>query len=156
MSYGLDSVRPVHTQYGARATGGGVGTDHSQTKFNRLIVEFTGESLASGFVPPASLRNGVTVLSALLQVTEAFSVASSSVLEIGEDGAEVTNGVSITEANLESVGVTNVSAGLAGEWAVGSKVTGPIDLGITFSAGSVSNTAIGKAQLIIEYVDLAV
>lgn len=154
MSLEQTTLRGVVDNYGTRPVGRSAGSIGTSGAKNELSMHLTGQMLSDGIVIAAHLPSGATLLSAQLIVDEVFVLAASSVVEIGEDGAEATNGISLTEANLEALGVTDVSAGLAGEWDVGSQLPHSQQIGIAFSAGSVTTATAGKANLIIEYISL--
>lgn len=154
MSLETTPLRGVVDNYGARSVGRSSGTIGTKGAKKELSMHLTGQMLSDAIVIATHLPKGATMLSAQLIVDEVFVLAASSVVEIGEDGAESTNGISLTEANLESTGVTDVSAGFAGEWAVGSQLPHSQEVGIAFSAGSVTTASAGKATLLIEYIAL--
>ena len=154
MSLEQTPLRGVVDNYGGRAVGRSAGLIGTSGAKNELAIHLTGQMLSDAIVIAAHVPQGATMLSAQLIVDEVFVLAASSVVEIGEDGAEVTNGISLTEANLESTGVTDVSTGFAGEWAVGSQLPHSQQIGIAFSAGSVTTASAGKATLLIEYIAL--
>lgn len=146
-------IRGVAQNYGTREPGRVAGNIGTSGSLNEMVIHLTGQLLSDGilikyFLPKDAAFTG----QATLIVDEAFDLAASSVVEVGEKGAEATNGISLTEANLESTGVTDVSAALAGEWDEGSKLPHSQEVDIVFSAGSVSDAAVGKATLILEYL----
>ena len=156
MSIEKATIRDVAQVYGAREVGRSSGVFKTEGFSNELTIDLTGQMLSDlivikGVVPAGASFTG----KAKLFVEEAFDLASSSVVEVGEDGAEATNGVSLTEANLESTGVKDVSSALAGEWAVNAQVPHSQLIGIAFSAGSVADAAVGKAKLVLEYDKVA-
>ena len=155
MSLEQTPLRGVVDNYGGRTVGRAAGLIGTEGAKNELTFHLNGELLDDGLLIQTHVPSGATFLSAQLIVSEAFDLAGSSVVEIGEKGAEATNGVSVTEANLESTGVTDVSAALAGEWDVGSQLPHSQEVDIVFSAGSVADTAVGKATLILEYIKVA-
>ena len=120
---------------------------------NEMVIQLTGQMLSDGLIIKYFLPKDATFTGeAKLIVDEVFDLASVSVVEIGEKALEATNGISLTEANLESTGVKDVSGGLAGEWAVGSQLPHSQEVDIVFSAGSVTDASVGKATLILEYL----
>ena len=154
MSLEQTPLRGVVDNYGGRSVGRSAGLIGTQGAKNELAIHLNGQMLSDEIVIAAHVPKGATFLSAQLIVDEIFVVAASSVVEVGEDGAEATNGISLTEANLEATGVTDVSAALAGEWDVGSQLPHSQQIGVAFSAGSVTDATAGKATLILEYINL--
>jgi hypothetical protein len=140
----------VSNQYGTRQTGGSNGKiDDDVIQF--LSFDMTGESLNSAFNPPVYLPKGSKVLRAFLRVDEVFVVSTSGTVSVGGT-IPATNGVVLTEAQLEAVGTKDVSAVAAGTWATAS-ATGPTATEKVTKAisGTVAATS-GKATLIVEYL----
>lgn len=156
MSLELTPTRGTVTNYGTREVGRASGRYKTEGSVQSLAIQLSGQVLSDlilikQFIPSGAALTG----KATLIVEEAFDLAASSVVEIGEDGAESTNGISLTEANLESVAVVDVSAGLAGEWSTSAQIPHDQDIGIAFSAGSVADATVGKAVLLLEYEKIA-
>lgn len=152
MSYSLDPIRGVTVQRGARKTGRTQGSIKTEGLNGETVFELSGELLGDLINQKVYFEAGSVITKATLVVDEAFDLAAASVVEVGQDGSEATNGVSLTEANLESTGVVDVTAGLAGTFATSSVIPAYIDLGVAFSAGSVADTSVGKARVIFEYL----
>jgi hypothetical protein len=152
MGYSLDNIRGVQVQRGERETGRTQGDIKTEGLNGEKVYELTGQVLSDLINQKFFMEAGSRLVKATLVVDEAFDLATSSVVEIGEDGAEATNGVSLTEANLESTGIVDVTSALAGEWAATSVVPHYQDVGIAFSAGSVADASVGKARVIFEYL----
>lgn len=140
----------VSNQYGTRATGGAVGGAHSKDSTQTITYHLTGEMLNSTFNPPVYVPKGALLKKAYLHVDEAFVVSASGTVAIGGT-APGTNGVVLTEAKLETVGVSDVTSLAIGTWASagnGTTATEKIAKAIT---GTVGATA-GKGQLVIEWL----
>lgn len=162
MSYESNTGIGVANQYGVRLTGGAVGGEHERSVNKVLKVELTGDSIndaLAGFVPPFSMPKGANLNAVRLRVDEVFVVGGTTpTVRIGSAGSIATNGIVITEAELETTGTKEIASTGAGTWAFGS-TTGltaaalvDIDLGgttPTVARGS------GKATVIIEYTDAA-
>ncbi|MBL4654108.1 MAG: hypothetical protein JKY53_14785 [Flavobacteriales bacterium] len=156
MSIELASKRDVLVNYGTRVTGRAAGIVKTEGANNELVIDLTGQILTDLIVFPVVVPSGsIFTGEARLVVSEAFNLAVGTVVEVGQQGSEVTNGVSLTEAELESTGTKDVSAGLAGEWAITSELSTDHTIDIALSAGSVTSSTVGKAQLILEYIKLA-
>ncbi len=154
MSLETTPLRGVVDNYGGRTVGRSAGIIGTKGSEKELAIHLNGQMLSDAIVIAAHVPAGASFLSAHLIVDEVFVLAGSSVVEVGEDGAEATNGVSLTEANLEATGVTDVSAALAGEWDEGAQLPHSQEIGIAFSAGSVTTASAGKATLLLKYLDL--
>jgi hypothetical protein len=146
----------VNNFYGVRNTGGAVGVEHTQDSVNRLVIDFTGQSLADGYVPPVVLPAGSLIQSYRLDVQEAFVVTGTTpTLRFGAQGSVATNGVVLTEAELENVGVKTPASAGAGTWATNSATGVTAAARVAFDLGgttpAIAATS-GRAQLVIEYV----
>jgi len=151
MTKELSALRGVSTIYGGYETGRATGIIKTSGASHPLALDLTGAALGDLILPPQHMPAGATVTKAYIFVEEAFDLAGASVVEFGEAGAEATNGVSITEANLESTGYVNITAALAGTWDEGGLTVGSDAIGLAFSAGSVADIAVGKAKIVVEY-----
>lgn len=141
--------------YGVRETGHGAGQYPTAGVTRELSVQLTGDLLGDLLIDPIVIPAGSVITKATLNVSEAFALATSSVVEVGTDGSEATNGVSLTEAQLEAVGYVDVTGALSGTWDAEARLAANTTLGIAFSAGSVTDTSVGRATLLIEYVKVA-
>lgn len=161
MSYEANTGLGVFNQYGARDTGGAVGRETGDGSTVVIRIDLTGQSIndaVAGFMPPVVVPKGALFKQARLRVDEAFNITGTSpTVRVGASGSIATNGVVITEAELENVGTKSIASTGAGTWAVGS-TTGTtaaakvaLDLGGTTPA--VSKTA-GKATLILEFINV--
>ncbi len=144
----------VSQVYGVRETGGAVGSYRTAGAKRELSVQLTGDVLANPIVGPTDIQAGSVITKAYVRVIEAFDLAASSVVEVGTDGSEATNGVSLLEADLESVGYVDVTAQLAGTWDAEAVLAADTRVGIAFSAGSVTDSTVGRATLVIEYTQV--
>jgi hypothetical protein len=150
MAYENSAGLGVHNQYGPRSTGGANGQAEDDV-IQYLSFDMTGDSLNSTFNPPVYMPKGGKVLRAFLRVDEAFVVSTSGTVAVGGT-APGTNGVILTEVQLEAVGTKDVSSVAIGTWATAS-ATGPTAtekvtkvITGTVTAGS------GKATLIVEFL----
>lgn len=145
-----DAKRGTSSIYGPVTTGratGIVGTEGSKVEYE---IHLTGQMLSDLVVLDFVIPANTAFTKAVLVVEEAFDLATSSVVEVGTDGSEATNGVSITEANLESTGRTDITTAFAGTWDAEALLAADTTVGIAFSAGSVSDATVGKARLLLE------
>lgn len=159
MGYENKAGLKVNNQYGVRETGGSIGTEHSYSAFRTLKIDLTGQSIndaVAGFVPPVVIPKGALFRRAVLRVDEAFNLTGSSpTVQIGADGSVATNGIVLTEAELETVGTKAPASTGVGTWSQSSTTGTTAGAKIGFALGGaapvVTNGA-GKATLILEYV----
>lgn len=150
MAYENSAGLGVHNQYGARATGGANGkVDDDVIQY--LSFDMTGDSLNSTFNPPTYMPKGGKVLRAFLRVDEVFAVSAAGTVAVGGT-APGTNGVILTEAQLEAVGTKDVSSVAIGTWATAS-ATGPTATEkVTKAITGTVTAGSGKATLIVEFL----
>lgn len=162
MSYENSAGLKVSNHYGPRDTGGSVGVETGKNSEKFLRVSLTGQSIndaLNGFIPPVVVPKGVRFKSATLRVDEVFVVTGTTpVLEVGAKGSEATNGVTITEAQLEALGTYDVSTALAGTWATNSATGTAAAANVSMILGGTTpavDPSQGKATLVLEMVDIA-
>lgn len=149
----------VNNQYGVRATGGAVGVEHGYGTTTVYNIDLTGQSIAdaiAGFMPPVVVPKGALLRRATLRVDEAFVVGGTSpTVRIGASGSIATNGIVLTEAELEAVGTKTPASTGAGTWATnsatGTTAAAKVALDLGGTSPTVDATA-GKATLILEFV----
>lgn len=147
----------VSNFYGARETGGSVGVEHSQDSLHRLSINLTGAMLNGSFIPPVVVPKGARFVSAVLRVDEAFDVTGTSpTVQIGAAGSVATNGIVLTEAELEAIGTKVPTSTGAGTWSQSSATGTTADAKVAFALGGTTpavNAALGKATLILSFVN---
>lgn len=142
----------VYNNYGQRTTGGTIGSETTDGSTRSYSITLTGESLNSAFMPPVVIPKGALLKSAILRVDEAFAVSTSGTVAIGGT-APGTNGVVLTEAQLEAVGTKGVDAVAIGTWATNSATgTTAAEKVAKAVTGTVTATQ-GKATLLLEFVN---
>ena len=150
-SAGID----VSNHYGPRNTGGSVGVETSKDSIHQLSIDFTGASLASSFLPPVVIPRGAHFLRYILRIDEAFVVTGTAPTLIFGGTAPATNGIVLTEAELEAVGTKIPASDGEGTWDVAS-ATGTTAAELVTKALGGTTPAIattqGKGTLIAEYV----
>lgn len=150
MAYENSAGLGVTNQYGARNTGGSVGSERSTGSIQTLSINLTGEMLNSGYVAPTYVPKGAKVVKAVLRVDEVFVVSTSGTVAVGGT-APGTNGVVLTEAKLEALGTSDVSSLAVGTWATSSTTGTSASQKVTTAiTGTVAATS-GKATLVVEY-----
>lgn len=152
MSFENSTGLGVYSSYGKRNTGGSVGSETIDGSTRDYSISFTGESLNSGFLPGVSLPKGTKLKSAILRVDEAFAVSAGGTVTFGGN-IPGTNGIVLTEAELEAVGTKVPASTGVGTWAVAS-ATGTTSAQFINKAISGTVTATqGKATLILTFVN---
>lgn len=147
----------VFNNYGNRDTGGSVGVEKSYDSSQQLSISFTGDSINSGFLPPVNYPKGAKFLRAVLRVDEAFNITGTTPTVIFGGTAPATNGIVLTEAELEIIGTKTPASTGTGTWAVGSTVGPAAAERITRALGGttpVVTPGVGKATLVIEYINV--
>ena len=146
----------VSNYYGKRDTGGTIGLEKSIDSSHQLSISFTGDTLNQTFLPPVYAPKGMHFLRAVLRVDEAFTLGGTSPTVIFGGTAPATDGIVLTQAELQSIGTKVPASTGTGTWAVGS-ATGPLTAQkITKALGGTTPTVtagVGKATLTIEFVN---
>jgi len=162
MTYENKAGLNVNNHYGARDTGGAVGQETRDGSTVVVRVDLTGQSVndaISGFMPPVYVPKGARFLRATLRVDEVFVVTGTNpVVEVGADGSEATNGVTLTEAQLEALGTYDVSSALSGTWATNAATGTAAAAKIDIVLGGTDTPAVaktsGKGTLVLEYISV--
>lgn len=152
MSFENSTGLGVFSSYGKRTTGGSVGSETTDGSSRDYSISFTGESLNSGFLPGVSLPKGSKLKGAILRVDEAFAVSTGGSVTFGGT-VPGTNGIVLTEAELEAVGTKTPASTGTGTWATSSATgTAAAQLITKAISGTVTATQ-GKATLILTFVN---
>lgn len=155
MAYENTAGIGVSNQYNARNTGGAAGTEHSDNSIQTLTYDLTGEMLNSSFVPPAFVPKGSKVIKVLLVVDQIFDVSAAGTVAVGGT-LPTTNGVVLTEAQLESLGAKDVTASAVGTWSAASTTGTLATQRVTKAITGTVNANVGRASLVVEYFNKAV
>lgn len=146
-------VQEVSNHYGPRDVGGTTGISNSDGWMRELTIDLDPESVSEGdFVLTVApvLKAGTLVKEVFLEVEEAFVLGGTTpAVEVGTEGSEATNGVTLDEADLEAVGTYDVTANLSGTWTAG--FTADTTVGLAFSGTSPTVTDVGKARVVVRY-----
>lgn len=145
----------VSNQYGQRFSGNSVGVERTSNSVEVLSVNFTGTSLNEAFLPPVYVPRGAHVLRYVLRVDEAFVLGGTTpVVNIGGT-APATNGVALTQAELQAVGTKIPASTGAGTWSVtsatGTTASERVAKSLTGTTPTVQ-AGVGKATLSVEYI----
>ena len=144
----------VNNHYGVRKTGGSVGVETDKDSVHQLSIAFTGESLNDDFLPPVFIPKGAHFLRYILRVDEAFALTGTTPTIVFGGTAPLTDGIIVTEAELETIGTKiPVSTG-TGTWAVASTTgtTASQRIAKALEGDTVVDSTLGKATLIAEYI----
>lgn len=159
MGYENKTGLNVYSQYGVRDTGGNAGSEKRGNSKVRLVIQLTGRSVNEGFLPPVVIPVGARFESARLRVDEAFNLGGTTpTIRIGSEGSIATNGVVISETELENVGTKALASTGAGTWSFSSSTGVTAAAKVKFDLGGTTPTVSptqGKATLVLEYVHLA-
>lgn len=148
----------VYANYGQRTTGNAVGLEDQDGSLVRLSVNLTGQMLIDGFVPPVVLPKGALLKRADLRVDEAFVLGGTSpTVQVGAYGSVATNGIVLTQAELQAVGSKQPASTGAGTWATNSSTgtTAAAKVGVALGGTSPTVTSAGKAILVLEFFSKA-
>lgn len=149
----------VNNHYGARDTGGSAGIEDQDGSSFALSLQITGNSLNDSFVPPVVVPKGALLRRAVLRVDEAFNLGGTSpTVRIGLAGSIATNGIVLTEAEMENVGSKVPASTGAGSWATNSSTGVAAATKVGIDMGGTSPTAaagVGKAVLVLEFFNKA-
>lgn len=154
MGYENSAGIGVNNYFGARNTGGSVGVETTDNSIHLMSIAFTGASLNSSYLPPVYVPKGAQVKRYVLRVDEAFSITGTSPTVIFGGTAPGTNGVVLTESELENVGTKTPASAGTGTWATSSSTGTTAAEKVTKTLGGTSpvvSASQGKATLIVEY-----
>ncbi len=151
-------VRAVNTSFGRRASGDTAGKFSTDGSVQELVFELNGTMVSaqafSALAP--TIPKSAKVLQVLVEVTEAFVLGGTTpIVRVGTSGSTTANGVQLSEAQAEAIGIYDVTSTGAGTWAttaganLGSSVT---TVGINLTGGSPTSTTAGKARVVVRYM----
>lgn len=145
----------VNNFYGARNTGGAVGTEPNTDGIWQLSVDITGDSLQSAYLPPLFIPKGAHFLRYMLRIDEAFVLTGTTPTLIFGGTAPATDGVILTQGELQAIGTKIPASTGTGTWAVASATGTTAAQKVAKALGGttpVVTPGVGKGTLIAEYV----
>lgn len=152
---GTNVTTQVHTEYGVRVTGGNAGPLLTDGSTQNLIFDITGDtfstigeqlSLAATFIPA-----GAVIRRAVAQVTTAFTLTGTTPkFNLGTFGTEATNGVSLTQAQVQALGFYDITATQTGTWAAATPLAARTEIGGAISGGGALSTT-GEMRITLTY-----
>jgi hypothetical protein len=146
----------VSNYYGQRITGQTVGVEHSDDSVHQLSIGFTGTSLNNAFLPPVVVPKGASFKRAILRVDEAFTLGGTSPTVIFGGTAPATDGIILTQAELQAIGTKTPASTGTGTWAQNSATGTTAAQKVAKALGGTTPTVtagVGKATLILEFVN---
>ncbi len=157
MTTEIATLRGVRNNYGVRDTGGGLGVIKTEGISNELTIDVTGDTLNDLSIHQVKIPAGSILVAAYFETTEVFVLGGTTpALEIGTATTEATNGVTVTEAQLEAVTADDITAALSGTWAAGAALAAETTVGVAFSGSTPTATrGAGKVRVTIVYKKLA-
>lgn len=144
----------VNNQYGPRRTGNSVGVERTSNSVEVLSFAFTGRSLNETFVPPVVMPRGALVLRYRLRIDEAFTLTGTTPGLVIGGTAPATNGVALTQAELQAIGTKTPASSGTGTWATGSATGATAAEKVTKALTGttpVVDPTVGKGTLFVEY-----
>lgn len=155
MSFSNTAGLNVNNFYGPRDTGGSIGLEHGEDSLHRLSISFDPTTLNGNYLPPVVIPRGALFRSAQLRVDEAFTLTGTSPTVIfGAAGSEATNGIVLTQAELQAVGTKVPASTGTGTWSQASAtgVTAPAKVGKALGGTTPAVTgSAGKATLTLTF-----
>ena len=151
MSIEKAEIRGVRTVYGTRVKGGGVGQMQTAGVERELAVDLSVDYLTGDAYFGQVIPAGSVITSAYATITEAFE-GTGCIVDVGTDGSEATNGVTVAELELEAVGSYDLTAALSGTWAAGSALAADTEVGVALT-GTFSGSE-GYGRVVVTYKKL--
>lgn len=156
MAFEANNGLGVNNFYGARdTTTGSVGIEHGENSIFLLSVQITPDFLRGTYVPPLFVPRGAQFKRAMLRVDEAFNITGTTpTVIIGALGSEATNGIVLTEAEMETVGTKTPASTGTGTWAQSSTTGTTAAAKVSKALGGTTPAVVGttgKAVLVLEY-----
>lgn len=153
---GSNVTYDVHVNFGPRDFDDAVGVTETDGFVNELVIDLKPSVLTAQDFP--LMRPKIPALSRVqecfLEVEEVFNVTGTTPgVSIGTRTSEAANGLDITEAQLEAIGMYNLTSTLAGTWAAAGGLTAATEVGIVLTGTTPAVTGkLGRARLVIRYI----
>lgn len=143
----------VNNHYNSRTSEKVNGTSKTEGVFKELVLQVDGDMVSNAAFPllAPEIPAGALVVEAYAHVTEAFVLGGTTpTIEIGTEGSESTNGIPMTEAQAENVGVVDLTSAIAGTWA--ARLAAATTVGIAMTGTSPTSTSAGEMTFVIKYL----
>lgn len=154
MAFESNTGLGVKNFYNQRTAGEGViGGIQVQGSDNELTFDVTGKSLNGNITFLTTyLPKGAKITSAIAEVKEAFTLTGTNpTLLVGTNGSEDTNGISLSEAQLEAVGTYELTT-YNGTWANG--LAADTEVGLALGGTNPVVTDAGRVRMTIHFTKL--
>ncbi len=145
----------VSNHYGARATGQTAGVVKTEGVKSQFSIQIDAADIGVALYGAPQLPADCLPVAVFFKVTEAFALGGTTpTILVGTSSSEVTNGCVVSEARAEAVGVYDITSTLTGTWA--ANLVAATTIAAVLGGSTPTKTAAGKAEIIIEYVKVAV
>lgn len=154
MAFKNEAGLGVKNFYGTRTANEGVmGGIQVQGSDNELTFDISGKGIQDNIeLLNTYLPKGAKVTKAIAEVKEAFVVTGTNpVLAIGTNGSETTNGIELTEAQLESEGTYELTT-FDGTWANG--LAADTEVGLALGGANAAVTDAGRVRMTVHFTKL--
>lgn len=145
----------VNNHYGVRDTGQTSGNIKTEGAKNQLSIQVDAKDIDVALFADPVLPAGALVTGAYVRVIEAFALGGTTpTILTGTDTSEVTNGLVLSEAQAEAVGLYDIFGTVTGTWA--AMLAAETDVAIVLGGTTPTKTAAGSMEIIIEYIVVTV
>lgn len=145
----------VNNHYGPRPTGQTSGNVKTEGIKNQLSIQVDAKDIGVELFNAPVIPAGSLIIGAYAKVTEAFVLGGTTpTIDIGTVGSVGTNNVDMTEAQAEAIGTYDILGTPAGTWA--AALVADTEVAIELGGTSPTKTAVGKLEVIIEYISYTV
>lgn len=145
----------THNFYGPRGTRAPKGGIKTEGSIMEMTFDIWGSSFSEDYAEynKVFLPKGALVVDAYAHVSEVFVLGGTTpTIAVGTKGSEATNGVKLSEAQAEAVGVVKLTP--AGTWA--NALTADTEVSFALGGGSPTVTDAGKVRVTVRYVKLGI
>jgi hypothetical protein len=151
---GGNVVENVHNRFGQQFLHEQIGVNESTDGTTQVTLTLTGRQLQrdvatnDAFLRALKLPVGAVIVQAIAQVKEAFALGGTSpTINLGTEGSEVTNGITLTQAQAQAIGTYALTRN--GTWA--NPIATAADVGVALGGTSPTVTSVGRVDILIEY-----
>ena len=140
--------------YGPRSSGQTVGVIKTESQKTELKFNVTAADVTAGGPPlvPLIIPAGSIILEVYTNTTTVWVTGNAdNVVNIGTDGSELTNGVSIVAADLLNLGADSATVELNGTWDAEAALVAATTVGYSVTGTTAAATA-GVTEVTIIYI----
>jgi hypothetical protein len=159
MSFETTSGLGSRNHYGPRSAQEGIeGSIKTEGSVQELSLKFTGANINDDVFATnlAFLPAGARIIRAIVKIDEVFVLGGTSpVINIGTDGSESTNGISIDETRGEAAATyidSDTGIAINGTWA--ATLAAKTEVSVALSGTSPTVTSAGSAIVTIQYIKM--